>query len=190
MQSFRGKGDDANRKLIKVALAGQDDLKAFAGGKQAWRRQRHFTPDTFGVGKSWMDFPDLTYGQDHLHIHTNVVECRTGKLFFELPLADMVAGWGLGFLFAFIDDDQTRTGSPAQNVTGNAFYWGRHIDNTHMRIHSSVGGDANFAWRAREVLAWPQLDNGDVVSPAPKTDPDWISVDHRIIGATRRGNER
>jgi hypothetical protein len=39
------------------------------------------------------------------------------------------------------------------------------------------------------VLAWPQLDNGDVASPAPNNYPDWISVDHRIIGATRRGNE-
>ncbi len=189
VQSFKGKDGEANRNIVKVAIASQSDLKTFSGGKEAWRRQWHFTPDTFGLGKSWMDFPDITYGRDFLHINTNVFVERNGKLFYELPLADIVAGHDLGFLFAFIEDDKTLTGSPAQNVTNNEFYWARHIDNTHMRIYSSIGGDANYAWREREVLAWPRVDNGDVVSPAPDSYPDWISEDHRIIGATRRGNE-
>lgn len=189
VQSFKGTDADANRNIVKVAMASQADLKTFSGASQAWKRQWDFTPDTFGLGKSWMDFPDMTYGQDFLHINTNVFVERNGKLFYELPLADMVAGRSLGFLFAFIDDDKTLTGSPAQNVTGNEFYWARHIDNTHMRIYSSVGGDVNYAWREREVLAWPRVDNGDIVSPAPDSYPDWISEDHRIIGATRRGNE-
>ncbi len=39
-----------------------------------------------------MDFPDLTYGRDFLHVNTNVFVGEDGKLFFELPLGDMVAG--------------------------------------------------------------------------------------------------
>lgn len=186
VQSFTGKDGEANRNVVKIALASQADLKKFSGGKQAWWRQWDFTPDTFGLGTSWMDFPDLTYGNDFLHVNTNVFVGKTGKLFYELPLADMVAGKGLSFLFAFIDGGSL--GSPAQNVTGNEFYWAQHIDNSHMRIYSSVGGDPNYAWREREVVNWPRLDDGNVVAKAPD-NPDWISEDHRIIGATRRGNE-
>jgi len=188
VQSFKGSGTQANRNIVKIAIASQADLKKFSGGKQAWRRQWDFTPDTFGLGTSWMDFPDMTYGKDFLHVNTNVFVGKNGKLFYELPLGDMVAGNGLSFLFGFIDDANTVTGSPAQNVTNNEFYWAQHVDNSHMRIYSSVGGDANYAWREREVLNWPRLDDGNVVAKAPD-NPDWVSEDHRIIGATRRGNE-
>ena len=188
VQSYKGTGTQANRNIVKIALASQADLKKFSGGKEAWWRQWDFTPDTFGLGTSWMDFPDLTYGKDFLHVNTNVFVGKTGKLFYELPLADMVAGTGLTFLYAFIDDANVLVGSPAQNVTGNEFYWAQHVDNSHMRIYSSVGGDPNYAWREREVLNWPKLDDGNVLAKAPD-NPDWISEDHRIIGATRRGNE-
>jgi len=115
VQSFTGSGTQANRNIVKIAIASQADLKKFSGGKQAWSRQWDFTPDTFGLGTSWMDFPDLSYGKDFLHVNTNVFVGKNGKLFYELPLGDMVAGRGLSFLFGFIDDAKTVTGSPAQN---------------------------------------------------------------------------
>ena len=187
VQSFKGKNGKANQNIVKIAIASQADLKKYSGGKQAWWRQWDFTPETFNLGTSWMDFPDLTFGADFLHVNTNVFVGKNGKLFYELPLADMVAGKGLSFLYGFIDADKI-VGSPAQNVTGNEFYWAQHIDNSHMRIYSSIGGDTSFFWREREVINWPRLDNGDVAAKAPDS-PDWISEDHRIIGATRRGNE-
>jgi hypothetical protein len=188
VQSFRGKDANANKNVVKVALASQADLKKFAGGKDAWRRQWDFTPDTFGLGDSWMDFPDITYGQNFLHINTNVFVGKTGKLFFELPLADMQAGKGLSFLFAFIDDKTIQCGSPAQNVQGDEFYWAAHANNSKMQIFSSRGGDVNYAWREREVANWARVDNNDVAAKAPDSD-DWISEDHRIIGATRLGTQ-
>lgn len=184
VQSFTGKGANANRNVVKVALASQADLKKFAGGRAAWRRQWHFTADTFGLGSSWMDFPDITYGQNFLHVNTNVFAGKTGKLFFELPLADMQGGKGLSFLFAFIDDKTIQSGSPAQNVQGDEFYWAAHANNSKMRIFSSRGGDPNYAWREREVANWARVANNDVAAKAPDSD-DWISEDHRIIGATR-----
>ena len=158
VQSWTGKGDKENKNVVKVALASQADLKKFAGGRAAWWRQWDFTPDTFGLGSSWMDFPDITYGQNFLHVNTHVFAAKTGKLFFELPLADMQAGKGLDFLFAFIDDN---CGSPAQNVDGDDFYWAAHVGNSKMRIFSHRGGDPNYAWREREVVNWPRVDDKD-----------------------------
>jgi hypothetical protein len=186
VQSFRGTGSNENRNVVKVAIASQADLKKFSGGKQAWRRQWDFTADTFGLGKSWLDFPDLTWGQNFLHVNTNVFAEKNGKLFFELPIADMVAGKSLSFLFAFIEN--VACGSPAQNVLGDQFYWAGHVSNSKMRIYSSRGGDPNYIWRERDVANWPKTTDDNIVSKAPDSN-DWVSEDHRIIGATRMASE-
>jgi len=182
-----------NKNVVKVALASQADLKKFAGGKPAWWRQWDFTSDTFGLGSSWMDFPDITYGQNFLHINTNVVAANKGKLFFELPLAAMQAGKGFDFLFAF--DANFFPGSPAQNVQGDDFYWAGHVKNTAMRIYWSRGGDPNFSWRERPLVGWSRDKSDDgkkfednVISRAPDS-PDWVSEDHRITGATQVGTQ-
>ncbi len=188
VQSYEGTGANKSKNVVKVALASQADLKKFAGGKAAWWRQWDFTSDTFGLGSAWMDFPDITYGQNFLHINTNVFAGKTGKLFFELPLAEMQAGKGFDFLFAFIDDKETQCGSPAQNVQGDEFYWAAHVNNSTMRIFSSRGGDPNYAWRERDVVNWPRDDTYGVIAAAPDSK-DWISTDHRIIGATRMGTQ-
>jgi hypothetical protein len=185
VQSYKGKDANANKNVVKVALASQTDLKKYSGGRPAWRRQWDFTADTFGLGKSWLDFPDITYGQNFLHINTNIFAEKSGKLFFELPLADMQAGKSLSFFFAFIDGS---AGSPAQNVLGDDFYWATHVSNSKMRIFSSRGGDANFYWRERDIPQWPQTTDNNIIAKAPDSD-DWVSEDHRIIGATRRATQ-
>src|SRR5215472_9062840 len=94
VQSFKGKNGKANQNIVKIAIASQADLKKYSGGKQAWWRQWDFTPETFN------------FGADFLHVNTNVFVGKNGKLFCELPLADMMAGKGLSFLYGFIDADK------------------------------------------------------------------------------------
>lgn len=190
VQSFTvGSGANMNKNVVKVALASQADLKKFSGGREAWWRQWDFTSDTFGLGANWMDFPDISYSNNFLHINTNVFAGSpyTGKLFFELPLADMQAGRGFSFLFALITD-KISVGSPIQNISGDTNYWAAHVDNSTMRIFQSTGGDPNYSWRDRKVNNWPKTSDNNVVSAAPDNG-DWISEDHRIIGATRLNNQ-
>ena len=81
----------------------------------------------------------------------------------------------------------------AQNI-GDENYWAAHVNNATMRIYSSKGSEANYYWRERSLQAnWPQakLDaNGvaDIVT-ATADSGDWMSEDHRIIGATRVLNQ-
>lgn len=187
VQSFKGTGTNANKNIIKVALASPADLKTFAGGRDAWRRQYDFTADTFGLGSSWMDFPDLSYGDRFMHINTNVFAAQTGKLFFELPLADLQAGRGFSFLFAFIND-RIAIGSPTQNIVGDENFWAAHVNNSTMRIYQSKGGDPNYSWRDRGINNWPMTTDNNLVSAAPDW-ADWLSEDHRIIGAARVNNQ-
>ena len=133
-----------------------------------------------------MDFPDLSYGANFLFVNTNLIDGGGGKLFFELPLADLAAGRGLSFLFARLTDGYV--GSPIQNIAGDDSYFAGHVNNATMRIFHSRGGDPNYSWRDRRISNWPITTNNDIVSAAPDWN-DWLSEDHRIIGATRRRNE-
>lgn len=204
VQSYAGAKGGANqsKNVVKVALASPADLKTFAGGKAAWRRQWDFTSDTFGLN-AWLDFPDVSYGDGFLYINTNAFarsydaagnksEAFAGRLFFELPLADLQAGRGFSFYYGVCTDSLVY-GSPTQNI-GDENYWAAHIDNSAMRIYSSRGTDSNYFWRECKLGAnWPlaKLDakkSRDIVSLA-KDNVDWISEDHRIIGATRVGSQ-
>jgi hypothetical protein len=187
VQSYKAtSGPRMNQNVVKVALASPADLVAQKGGKDAWWRQWEFTSDTFGLGASWMDFPDVSYGAQFLHVNTNVFAGSSGKLFFELPLADLAAGRGFSFQYAFVQHG-IMGGSPTQNIDGDTNYWAAHVDNSTMRIYRSVATESQYSWRDRKVANWPSVFGGDVVSAAPDWG-DWISEDHRIIGATRQGN--
>lgn len=181
-------GTNLNKNVVKIAVASQTDLKTFYGGREAWKRQWDFTSDTFGLGASWMDFPDISYGAQFLHVNTNVFAGKTGKLFFELPLVDMQAGRGFGFQFAFIDDAGVNVGSPIQNIQGDDNYFAAHVSNSKLRIYSSRGGDPTYSWRERDLANWPRTSDNNIVSAAPDS-ADWVSEDHRIIGATRVGTQ-
>ncbi len=207
VQSRAGSGVNLSKSIIKIALASPADLKKFSGGKQAWWRQWNFTSDDFGLG-FWFDFPDMSYGDAFLFVNTNMfqrtldskgnnVDAFQGKLFFELPLRELKAGSGFTFQYAFIADALTFS-SPTQNIADEN-YWAAHIDNATMRIYSSKGTESTFAWRERKLNAnWPTASNSKTVKPEDNEDnivsaapdsSDWISEDHRILGATRVGSQ-
>jgi hypothetical protein len=193
---------NASKSVVKVALASPADLKKFKGAKPAWRRQWDFTSDDFGLN-AWLDFPDMSYGDAFLYFNTNSFtrtydsagkskDTFAGKLFFELPLKELQAGTGFNYSYALLTD-RVVYGSPTQNI-GDENYWAAHVNNSTMRIYSSKGSDANYFWRERRLGAnWPQAKPDasgvpDIISSAPDS-VDWISEDHRIIGATRVLNQ-
>ena len=208
VQSSAGTGANSSKSVVKVAIASPADLKKFKGLKPAWSRQWDFTSDTFALGNLWLDFPDISYGDGFLYLNTNLfarstnssgktVDSFSGKLFFELPLKEMQAGTGFSFQFAVLNDQLTFS-SPMQNI-GDTNYWAAHVDNATMRIYSSKGTASDYQWRERKLGAnWPTASNtkkvfpedneDNIISAAPDSG-DWISEDHRILGATRMGSQ-
>jgi AraC-like DNA-binding protein len=190
VQSWRGTGADASVNAVKIALASSADLKTFAGGQKAWTRQWDWNCADFGLSQRWLDFPDLTFGRDSLFVCTNVFagEAVAGKVAMTIPLLQLKAGGTVDYSYAFFDTsaDGRVMGSPAQNVTGNEFYWAYHVGNSKIRIYSWQE-NATITSRERDVINWP---TGGAVAAAPGGVADWITQDdNRIVGATRRGNE-
>ena len=195
VQSYNGKGANASVNAVKIALASSADLKTFAGGQKAWTRQWDWTCADFGWSQRWLDFPDMTFGRDRLFVCTNVFvrdgagnDLVAGKVVMTIPLLQLKAGGTVDYLYAFFDTsaEARLMGSPAQNVTGNEFYWAYHVSNSKIRIYFWQEDD-KITSREREVFNWPA---GGAVAPAPGGVGDWITQDdNRIVGATRRGNE-
>lgn len=191
-------GTTQSKSVVKVALASPADLKKFKGGKPAWQRQYHFTSDDFGLN-AWLDFPDVSYGDNWLYLNTNTFtrtydsagkasDAFAGKLFFELPLKELSTGTGFNYWYSLLTDALVY-GSPTQSIHDEN-YWAAHVNNSKMRIYSSKGNESTYHWRERSLQAnWPMasLDKNkvpDIISSAPDST-DWLSEDHRIIGATR-----
>ena len=199
VQSRFGSGGSRNANVVKLAIASPADLRTHMGKKPAWTRQWHFTSATFGLS-AWMDFPALTFGAGYLYATTNAFagtaasiaagtpDTFTGKLFWEVPLLQLKAGGGISLAYGYLTD-AIAYGSPTQNI-GDTNYWAAHVDNGHLRIYSSKGGDSDYYWRERALLGnWPvtptdSAGNADIVSKPPDTT-DWISEDNRILGATK-----
>jgi hypothetical protein len=184
-------GTNKNKNVVKLAFASPDDLKKHKGLKPAWWRQWEFTSDDLGLGDRWMDFPDLTFDDKYLYVLTNCFTGKDfqGKVFFELPLADIKAGQGFSYQYALVNETKMTFGSPTQNISGEN-YWAAHVDNSTMRIYSSKGADPNYYWRDRKIKNWSMTtkDGQDIISAAPDSS-DWLSASHQIIGATRVNNQ-
>lgn len=203
VQSSKGTGANRNKSVVKIALATPADLKKHKGLSPAWTRQWHFTSDTFGVN-GWLDFPDISFGAGYLYVNTNTFagtaatiaagtpDPFVGKLFWELPLAQLKAGGSISFRYGNLTEALSY-GSPTQNI-GDENYWAAHIGNSKLRIYSSKGIDQDYFWRERDLRAnWPVSPkdgsgNPDIVSKPPDST-DWISEDNRIIGATKVNNQ-
>lgn len=195
VQSFNGTGANASVNAVKIAVASSADLKTYAGGQKAWTRQWDWTCADFGLSQRWLDFPDMTFGRDRLFVCTNVFardaagnDSVAGKVVMTIPLVQLQAGGALDYLYAFFDTSAEKRvmGSPAQNVTGNEFYWAHHVNNSKIRIYFWQEDDT-ITSRERDVFNWPA---GGAVAAAPGGVGDWITQDdNRIVGATRRGNE-
>ena len=121
-----GPGANANKNVVKVAAREPGRLKKFSGGKAAWPRQWDFTSDTFGLGDVVDGLP-----RHHLrpelpvHQHQRLRRRRRQAVLRAAARPTCRRARALSFLFAFINDKDTHFGSPAQNISGDEFYWAR-----------------------------------------------------------------
>jgi hypothetical protein len=160
--------------------------------------------------------PDLSYGDAFLYLNTNVflrstdsagnvvldkngnpIDTIQGKLFFELPLKELKAGAGFNYRMRIHRGGTDLQFSHAKHRRRKLL--AAHVDNATMRIYSSKGTDSNYFWRERSLKAnWPTASNSKTVKPEDNEDnvisaapdsTDWISEDHRILGATKVGSQ-
>jgi hypothetical protein len=72
MFNLKGTGTQANRNIVKIALASQADLKKFSGGKRHGGDNGISRRTRSGSARHGWIFPDLTYGKDFLRQHQRV----------------------------------------------------------------------------------------------------------------------
>ena len=153
------------------------------------------TSTTFGIGTNWMDYPDLSVGDNFLYMSADVV--GSGLFITRIPLNEIRTGSTINFQFTNassgdigFDGRRTSYGGHISQNTGNEAFWSGHVDNGTMQIFRWHESSTSYSWRNLDVNNWPQ---NTITSTNPNGN-DWLNKlsgfpKHAVIGITRRNNE-
>jgi hypothetical protein len=181
-------GTDAQRQPIlgpnrlRIALASPATLRTT--GALAWTYY-DITSATLGIGNNWLDYPDLTVGNNFLYF--SVDQVGTGLIVGRLPLADLAAGVGTTVQFTRAADGATAYGAHLTQNALDGVYWAGHNDTSNVRVFRMPESGNTYAWQSlRLPNSW---NNTAYVSTAPD-NLDWLGFRFptpAVIGAARRG---
>ncbi len=172
------RGPVHNRYRIAVAR-GRNNLMDAVWSYYDW------IPEDFGYpANRWLDFPDLAYAQDHLHVAANVYDFANpvnlvGSVRWRISLNDLrdaVASpaWSYGtsatfggFAYRF-----------SNGVTGGKIWFGALLNTTTVRVYEHDEATAVNTWNDRTVAAF-------VNTPATAPGPDGRDWAGRCVGRIR-----
>ncbi len=143
---------------------------------------------TFGIGTNWMDYPDLSVGNNSLYISCDVV--GRGLFITRIPLGEIGSSSTINFRYTNSADGGNAYGAHISQNTGDEAFWAGHIDNGTMQIFRWHESSTSYSWRNLNVNNWP---TGAITSANPN-GMDWLQKlndfpGKAVIGITRRNNE-
>ena len=180
---YRQDGTGANAYRLASASP-QDIINSHCTAWTYW----DLTSATFGIGTNWMDYPDMSVGDNFLYLSADVV--GSGLFIIRIPLNEISNGSTINFRFTNAADGGRAYGGHVSQNTGNEVFWGGHVDNGTMQIFRWHESSTSYSWRNIDVNNWPQ---GTISSINPNGN-DWLNkLDNHpknaILGITRRNNE-
>lgn len=181
---FRRTGGGANGDVNKIRIASASTADIISSGGTAWTYWDIFS-STIGQ-TNWMDYPDVSYGNNSLYLSTDVV--NVGLVVMRLPLSSIQSSSSISFQYTQSTDGAVPYGGHISQNTGNEVFWAGHNSNSQIRIYSLKEGEGRYYWRDVNINSW---NNGTISSIAPG-GIDWIVnffPRNAVIGATRRNNE-
>ncbi len=197
LQYKRGNNGVANNALgnaYRIATASPEDI--INSNCTAWTYW-DLTSATYGLGTNWMDYPDLSVGDNFLYLSCDVV--GNGLQVTRIPLNELRDRLTINFNFTTSTDSSKAYGAHICQNTGNEVFWAGHVDNGTLQIFRWPESSNSYSWRNMDLnFNWP---NGTISSIA-KSGNDWLQYlgtvvggngkfpNNAIIGITRRnGNE-
>src|SRR4029434_2878886 len=124
---------------------------------------------TFGLGNNWMDYPDMSVGDNYLYISVDRV--GLGLLVMRMPLSQIQASSSVNIDYTDPPNSANAYFGHLIHRTGNAGYWAGHISSSRMRIWNLPEGSNIYSWRDVEIDSWP---SGSWVSLTP-SGVDWLN---------------
>lgn len=150
------------------------------------------TSSGFNIGTNWMDYPDMSVGDNFLYMSADVLNgsSRVGLIVARIPLNEIRTGSTINFRFTNPTDSLNAWGAHVSQNTGNEVFWAAHIDNSTMQIFRWLESSTSYSWRNLDVSNWPQ---NTLSSMAPNGN-DWLRKlsehpKYAVLGIARRNNE-
>jgi len=153
------------------------------------------TSATFNLGQQALDFPDLAYTNTFLYVSVDRMTSASGSvqglIVARIPLSDITGGGGsVGISYyspTESSDQNTATGSRLTQDSGDAMYWGGHVDSSHIEVFRWRDGSGSMdAPHNTTVNTWCQT---DYTTKAPDGQ-QWLDNSRTsassIIGAARK----
>ncbi len=177
---FDGNGKPIKGKnRIRIAAASPSQLAA-SGGK-LWTYWDMTSYGTFNAGSAWMDYPDMSYTDNFLHISIDMQ--GTGLFVIRAPLSEIGAGTTLHLRYTNPSDGQVAFGSHLTQDSTDAAYWFGQVSTSSLRIFEWLDNSNSYSWRTLNVNSW---NNSDYQTLAPN-GTDWLSFGFgrgQVRGAT------
>jgi hypothetical protein len=144
---------------------------------------------TFNLGNGFLDYPDISVGNNYLYISATVI--GQGRLVMRIPLTEIQAGSSINIEYTDPLDSANAMAAHLTQDTGNAVFWAGHLSTSQLRIWKIAEGSSFYSWTDVNINSWPNVTaNGVSMTPTA----DWlhsIFVNQRLpytgcVGAARR----
>lgn len=186
----------SGQNRIRLLVASPAEVISSSATK--WR-VLDITSGTLRIGNRYLDYSDLSVGDNFLYVSTNVVGGTTsfgpieishtsGLIVIRIPLTDLVSG--NSFRCDHTKQPNGRIpflGHLTQN-TGDEVFWAGHRSNSIIRVFSCAENSNRYYWRDRRISSWPAANVGRTRSLPNKlssTTPDgkdWLSYLRKLDG--------
>lgn len=148
------------------------------------------TSSQIGAGTGWVDYPDLSVGNNNIYFSADVVS--GGRYVVRIPLSQIQSGSTINFNYTdYHNGGPAYGGHLAQNAQ-DEIYWAGQPNNSTIRVYSWPESSGNYSWTDVSVDSWPNP-AGSSSSCSSKTPDgqDWLNKlmtsfpGTAVLGATR-----
>lgn len=181
LMQFWGTAGVSGANMYRIASASPAQLVASGGTSWTYWDLRS---GTFGLGTSFLDYPDMSYSNSYLNV--SIDQVGTGLLVTRIPLTQLRDSQTIYFDYTHPADSGSAYGGHLMQNTGDELFWAGHMNNSQMRIYSLHEGDNHYFWRNLDINSWP---NTGYASITPDGVTDWLGFGFpggAVVGATRR----
>jgi hypothetical protein len=148
------------------------------------------TSAQIGAGTGWVDYPDLSLGNNNVYLSADVV--GGGRYVVRIPLSQIQSGSTINFNYT----DYTKGGSAygghlAQNAQDEEFWAGQN-SNSQIRVFQWPESSGSYSWTDVNIGSWPQpAGSSSSCSSTTPDKQDWLNKlltsfpGNAVLGATR-----
>lgn len=173
----------SNTNMLRLVIFKPDDVDQTGIPSGKWSFI-DLTSATFNLGNNYMDYPDLSYGDNFLYV--SVDKIGSGLFVSRIPLAALTTIGSFTFQYTPVLGDAQ--GAHVSQNTGDAVFWAGHHDLSTLRVYRIHEGTNILSFT--DVAVNPYL-NGDYKSLC-RDNQDWLNFGFprdAVIGTTRRTDD-